>query len=177
MSIDIKNIVKNLHPLEVRIILTYKKGDELTIEKVEKELGFKPGNGNQALSWLTGKNLIKEIRRETTTYYELTVLGDEWKEKGSPEERILELIRRRLEQAKSGPQLPDIAQALGMENKDIGSAFGSLSKLGILKMDDKKNVVLTIPLEHFADPAKNPVFSRFRLIRGLLEKLVQSGGL
>jgi len=43
---EIKNIVKNLHPLEVRILLTYKKGDELTIERVEKELGFKPGNRN-----------------------------------------------------------------------------------------------------------------------------------
>ncbi|MDR2542903.1 MAG: phenylalanine--tRNA ligase subunit alpha [Treponema sp.] len=159
------------------MILAYKKGDELTIEKVEQELGLKPGNGNQALSWLTGKGLINEIRRETTVFYELTVLGDEWKEKGSPEERILELIRRRLEQAKTGSQLPDIAQTLGLESKDIGSAFGSLSKLGVLKMDDEKNVLLTIPLEHFADPAKNPVFSRFRLIRGILEKLVKSGGL
>jgi hypothetical protein len=45
---DITSTVKNLHPLEIRILLSYKKGDELTIEKVEKELGFKPGNGNQA---------------------------------------------------------------------------------------------------------------------------------
>ena len=69
MSIDIKNVVKNLHPLEVRILLSYKKGDELTIEKVESDLGFKPGNGNQALSWLAGKGLIGEIRRETAVYY------------------------------------------------------------------------------------------------------------
>ncbi|MCL2804769.1 MAG: phenylalanine--tRNA ligase subunit alpha [Treponema sp.] len=171
---DIKNIVKNLHPLEVRILLFYKMGDELTIEKAEKELGFKPGNGNQALSWLLSKGLVSEIRRESAVFYELTVLGGEWKDKGSPEERILELIRRRLEQAKSGPQLPEIAQALSMENKDIGSAFGSLSKLGVLKMDDDKNVVLTIPLENFSDPEKNPVLARFRLVRGLLEKLVQS---
>jgi len=177
MSIDIKNIVKNLHPLEVRILLAYKKGDELTIEKVENELGLKPGNGNQALSWLTGKGLVSEIRRETAVYYELTVLGGEWKEKGSPEERICEMIRRRLEEAKSGPQLPEIAKALGMENKDIGSAFGSLSKLGVLKLDDNKNVVLTIPLEHFEDPEKNPVFARLRLVRGLLVKLVESKGM
>ncbi|MCL2410565.1 MAG: phenylalanine--tRNA ligase subunit alpha [Treponema sp.] len=174
---DIKAVIKNLHPLEVRIILAYKKGDELTIEKVEQELNFKPGNANQALSWLAGKKLISEIRRETAVFYELTVLGDEWKEKGSPEERILELIRSRIEQTKSGAQLPDIASCLGMENKDIGSAFGSLSKLGILKMDDDKNVVLTIPLEQFADPDKNPILARFRLVRGIFEKLVQSGGL
>ncbi|MCL1930901.1 MAG: phenylalanine--tRNA ligase subunit alpha, partial [Treponema sp.] len=78
MAIDIQNTVKNLHPLEIRIILSYKKGDELTIEKVERELGFKPGNGNQALSWLAGKGLIGEIRRETAVFYEMTGLGREW---------------------------------------------------------------------------------------------------
>ena len=180
---DIQNIVKNLHPLEVRILLSYKRGDELTIEKVERELGFKHGHGNQALSWLAGKGLVSEIRRETAVFYELTVLGEEWKDKGSPEERILELVRSRLEEMKRGEKsrlgsrLQDIAQALHMENKDIGSAFGSLSKLGILKLDEDKNVTLTFPLEHLSDPSKSPAFSHFAVIRGLLEKVVKSGGL
>ncbi|MDR0444304.1 MAG: phenylalanine--tRNA ligase subunit alpha [Treponema sp.] len=177
MATDIQNTVKNLHPLEIRILLSYKKGDELTIEKVEKDLSFKPGNGNQALSWLAGKGLISELRRETAVFYEITGLGEEWKEKGSPEERILELIRQRLEKPGNGSRLPEIAQALNMENKDIGSAFGSLSKLGVLKMDNEKNVTLTFPLEHLQDPAKNPAFARFALIRGLLQKVVKSGGL
>ncbi|MDR0447979.1 MAG: phenylalanine--tRNA ligase subunit alpha [Treponema sp.] len=156
------------------MLLSYKKGDELSIEKVEKELDFKSGNGNQALSWLAGKGLISVRRRETAVYYEMTGLGGEWKEKGSPEERVLILIRNRLEKLNSGLPLPDIARALNMENKDIGSAFGSLSKLGVLKMDDDKNVTLTFPLEQLQDPDKNPVLARFRLIRGLLEKVVQS---
>ncbi|MDR1802671.1 MAG: phenylalanine--tRNA ligase subunit alpha, partial [Treponema sp.] len=174
MSSDIQSMVKNLHPLEVRVLLSYKRGDELTVEKVERELGFKPGNGNQALSWLAGKGLIGELRRETAVFYELTILGEEWKEKGSPEERILELIRRRREL--SGLRLPDIAEALKMENKDIGSAFGSLSKLGVLKMDSDKNVTLTFPLEYLQDPAKNPGIARFRLIHGLFEKVVRYNG-
>ena len=85
MVTDVQSMAKNLHPLEIRIILSYKKGDELTIEKVEKDLGFKPGNGNQALSWLAGKGLISEIRRETAVFYELTDLGRGWKESGTPE--------------------------------------------------------------------------------------------
>src|SRR5215469_9646034 len=135
MAIDIQATVKNLHPLEVRILLSYKKGDELTVEKVEKDLSFKSGNGNQALSWLSGKGLVSEIRRETAVFYELTGLGQEWKEKGSPEERILELIRQGMKKEQDRPRLTDIADALKMENKDIGSAFGSLSKLGVLAMD------------------------------------------
>ncbi|MCL2765616.1 MAG: phenylalanine--tRNA ligase subunit alpha [Treponema sp.] len=166
MSVEIKNIIKNLHPLEIRILLFYKKGDELTIEKVEKDLGFKPGNGNQALSWLAGKGLVSELRREAAVYYELTGLGQEWKDKGSPEERILELVRQRTEK----PSLPDIAQELKMENKDIGSAFGSLSKLGVLAMDSDKKVITALPLEHLDDPKKNPVLAHFNIIRGLLKK-------
>jgi len=156
MPLDIKNIVKNLHPLEVRILLNYKKGDELTIEKVEQDLGFKPGNGNQALSWLAGKGLVGEIRREMAVFFELTDLGKTWKEKGSPEERIVELVK-----TKSGElKLPDIAKALNIENKDIGSAFGSLSKLGILAMDGDKNVIMS----------KEPSGDQFAVLRGLLEK-------
>ncbi|MCL2043934.1 MAG: phenylalanine--tRNA ligase subunit alpha [Treponema sp.] len=171
---DISGIVKNLHPLEIRILLAYKKGDELTIEKVEKDLGFKTGNGNQALSWLFGKGLIGEIRRETAIFYEITGLGQEWKEKGSPEERILEMIRNRMKSAQDRPLLTEIAQALHMENKDIGSAFGHLSKLGVLSMDSDKKVTVTIPLD---DPSKNPVLAHFALLRGIFKKIVTEGGL
>jgi len=173
VSIDIKNIVKNLHPLEVRILLAYKKGDELTIEKIEQELSFKPGNGNQALSWLAGKRLVSEIRRETVIFFELTDLGREWKEKGCPEERIIGLIRNQTGNIK----LPDIANALKMENKDIGSAFGNLSKLGILAMDDNKNVIINNPsvdmnLQKFfeGESVNDPGINQLIIIRGLLEK-------
>jgi len=165
MQTDIKNIIKNLHPLEVRILLNYKKGDELTIEKVEQDLGFKPGNGNQALSWLSGKGLVSEIRRETAVFYELTDLGREWKEKGSPEERIIELVKSKFGGAAGSVlKLPGIAQALNIENKDIGSAFGSLSKAGLLAMDGDKNVVMQ----------KEPSPEHFAVLRGLLAKGLNS---
>jgi len=169
---DIKNIVKNLHPLEIQILLAYKKGDELTIEKVERELKFKPGNGNQALSWLAGKGLVSEIRREKAVYYEITALGQEWKEKGSPEERIIELIKS----TEDSPRLPDIAKLLKMENKDIGSAFGNLSKLGVLAMNSEKKVIFSVPLENLDDPAKNPADAHFALLRGLFKKINTSEG-
>ena len=164
MAIDVQSMAKNLHPLEIRILLSYKKGDELTIEGVEKDLGFKPGNGNQALSWLAGKGLVSEARRETAVFYELTDLGRRWKEHGTPEERIVELVGAR--EKSGGLSLPDIAEALGLEKKDIGSAFGSLSKLGVLAMDADKNVTLV--------PGR-PSDGRSGLLRGLLEKAASSG--
>jgi len=161
-------MAKNLHPLEIRIVLSYKKGDELTIEKVEKDLGFKPGNGNQALSWLAGKGLISETRRETAVFYELTDLGRQWKDNGTPEERIVGLAKER----PGTLGLPDIAEALGLEKKDIGSAFGSLSKLGLLAMDAGKNVIPAPGLPSDGKP------THFAVLRALLEKAAQeSAGL
>ncbi|MDR1362941.1 MAG: phenylalanine--tRNA ligase subunit alpha [Spirochaetaceae bacterium] len=132
---DIQNTIKNLHPLEVKVILRYGKNDELSVENIESELQFKHGNGNQALSWLAAKGIISEKRRETATLYELTELGRLWKEKGAPEERIMELVK-----IKPGLTLPEIAAALDLENKDAGSAFGTLSKLGLLDMNNDKQV-------------------------------------
>jgi phenylalanyl-tRNA synthetase alpha chain len=171
MAIDITNTVKNLHPLEIRILLSYRKGDELTIEKVEKDLGFKPGNGNQALSWLAGKGLVSEIRRIKAVFYEITSLGQEWKTKGSPEERILALVRQKLA-VQERLSLSDIAGALKMENKDIGSAFGSLSKLGVLGMDGDKKLTITLPPESLDDPAKNPALAHFTVLHGLFKKIL-----
>ncbi|MDR0722383.1 MAG: phenylalanine--tRNA ligase subunit alpha [Treponema sp.] len=160
---DMQSVVKNLHPLEVKIIRHYTQGDELTIEKVEAELNLKPGNGNQALSWLAGKGIVKEIRRETRMFFELTGLGREWKEKGTPEERILELVRKGT--ASQGLGLPEIARTLGLDTKDAGSAFGALAKLGVLGMDENKRILVQESLH-----ATGKAAEYFSLVRGLLTK-------
>jgi phenylalanyl-tRNA synthetase alpha chain len=170
MGIDIQTVVKNLHPLEIRVLLFYKRGDELTVEKIEKDLDFKSGNGNQALSWLAGKGLIAEIRRETKFFFELTDLGRRWKETGTPEERIIELIR--IKQNDGGLRLPEIAQTLGLDNKDAGSAFGSLSKLGVLAMDAGKQVIWALPAAQTENgrPKSGPAAEHLAVIRSLLDR-------
>ncbi|MDR0645125.1 MAG: phenylalanine--tRNA ligase subunit alpha [Treponema sp.] len=159
--------ITNLHPLEVKILLFYKKDDELSVGRVEKDLDFKIGNGNQALSWLLGKGLVKESRRENATFFELTELGNQWKEKGSPEERLIELVRI------TPMKLPRIAETLKISNKDVGSAFGSLAKLGALAMNVEKEVVSALGSEQTVNgrPASDtPAGEHLALIRGLLDK-------
>lgn len=131
---DIKTLIKNLHPLETKLLLNYTENDELTGEKLQKELSYKEGHCNQAFSWLSGKNLLKETGRTAHTYYELTDYGRAIAKNGSAEERIITFLKE------GGPKaLPEIASALGLENKDVGSAFGPLSKEGVLRMTaDKK---------------------------------------
>ncbi|MCL2832582.1 MAG: phenylalanine--tRNA ligase subunit alpha [Treponema sp.] len=168
---DIQSTMKNLHPLELKVILNYKSTDELTAAAVEKNLGFKSGNGNQCLSWLAGKSLVREVRRETAVFYELTELGRTWKERGTPEERIIELIR-----ISPGLSLPEIAANLKLENSAIGSAFGSLSKQGILKMDEAKKVIMALPAEKLENgrPVRAAAVGLW-VIRELLEKAAAAG--
>ena len=45
---DVQNIIKNLHPLEIKVLLNYTAKDELTSEKLQKELDYKEGHANQA---------------------------------------------------------------------------------------------------------------------------------
>lgn len=130
---DVQSIIKNLHPLEIRVIRAFAPGVELTADRLEKDLNYKPGHANQAFSWLAGKALVKEVRREANTFFEITDFGRKQANEGTPEERILSLLKDK------GPHaLPEIAAALGLENKDIGSAFGSLSKAGAVSMDESK---------------------------------------
>ena len=135
---DISNIIKNLHPLEIKVLLKYSDKDELTSEKLIKELDYKEGHANQAFSWLSGKNLIKEVGRVAHTYFEITEMGRSLASTGLVEERVVNLLKN------SGAKaLPEIAAALSIENKDIGSAFGQLSKEGILKMNAEKKAEYT----------------------------------
>jgi phenylalanyl-tRNA synthetase alpha chain len=130
---DVQSIIKNLHPLEIRVLRAYQPGTDLTADKLEKELSYKPGHANQAFSWLGGKGLVAEKRRETNTFFEITDLGRDYATKGTPDERILNLLKDK------GPHtLPEIAAALKLENKDVGSSFGTLSKEGAVKMDESK---------------------------------------
>jgi phenylalanyl-tRNA synthetase alpha chain len=127
-----------LHPLEIKVLLRYAPGDVVTHARLAAELGFKEGQANQALSWLSAKGFAAETARSTRTSFELTDMGREALEKGTAEDRILRLL------AEEGPlPLPEISKKLGMEAKDVGSAFGGLSRDGALAMDGEKKAALT----------------------------------
>jgi phenylalanyl-tRNA synthetase alpha chain len=170
---DARSLAKSLHPLEVKLLLRYAgdaaKGSELDAGLLQAELGYKEGQANQAFSWLAAKGLAAESSRSATTVYELTPLGREQAEKGSPEERILRFL------SEKGPsRLPDICAGLGLEQKDVGSAFGQLSKEGALSMDADKKAVLS-PGWFEAQHAKADK-PRLALIRALLDRAAAAPG-
>jgi phenylalanyl-tRNA synthetase alpha chain len=137
---EAETLRKELHPLEVKVLRRFSVGEELAGERLADELGYNPGQANQAFSWLSTKGLIGEKSRVTTTAYELTELGADYRENGTPEERMLRLL-----QAAGPKRLPDIARELSLENKDVGSAYGQLAKQGVLAMDGEKRVMVNDP--------------------------------
>lgn len=159
---DAMSIAKTLHPLEVKILLSYEVGAVIDASLVRNDLGYREGQENQAFSWLLGKGLIKESSRSETTYFEITPLGREYAEKGSPEERIFSLVKS------EGPaKLTELAERLGFEQKTVGSAFGLLSKAGTMQMDQDKRASL---VQGAALPAK------VSILKGLLEKAIVQDG-
>jgi len=156
-------LIKSLHPLEIRVLLQYSEDAELSSEILVKELSYKVGQANQALSWLAAKDLVREDRRLTVVTYELTELGTEWATKGSPEERILAALET------SGPRtLEALAGDLGVEQKELGSAFGNLSREKLVSMDAERRVSRT--------DAKGPG-QRIAQVRSLLQKAQEQGGI
>ena len=118
MDID----VKNLHPLEVKLLRFVKPGEDITEESIISGLGYKVGQCNQAFSWLSAKGCLEEVSRTKKTIYEMTDTGRSMKEEGLPAERIYSFL------GENGPHtMPEIAEALSLEKSDVGSAFGLLS--------------------------------------------------
>jgi len=130
-----QQLIKELHPLEIRVLLHFKGGDSINPERLKQELSYKPGQSNQAFAWLEAKQLIEETDRKKVTEYSITDLGIEYRDKGTPEERLFSLVQ------KEGPsKLPEAAAKLGLENKEVGSAFGAAAGWGLLAMNEQKQV-------------------------------------
>ncbi|MCI7605532.1 MAG: phenylalanine--tRNA ligase subunit alpha [Spirochaetales bacterium] len=156
MDID----VKNLHPLEVKLLRHVSKGEVITSERIVKELDYKVGQCNQAFSWLSAKECLAETGRTKRVMYELTDLGRDQEKNGMPVERIFTFIRD------NGPHtMPEIADALQLEKSDVGSAFGLLSKNGVTKLNEEKKATL----------AKDDLPESVKIQSALLKKAIEKG--
>ena len=155
---DWDSLVKSLHPLEVKVLLTFGPGSALTADLLGTKLDYKVGQSNQAFSWLVAKGLAAETGRSSQTVYEITDLGRDQLTQGTPEENLLKALEK-------GPiPMGEAAALLGIEQKDMGSAYGQLSKEGLLAMDETKRIV-----RKSADPSP-----RMKALRLLLEQAAEA---
>lgn len=147
--------IKNLHPLEIKVLNSFAPGDKLTNELLEQKLDFKAGHANQVFSWLQMKGLLSELSRTTETFYELTETGKEYFEKGIPSMRIVRALKDG-----ASYSMPELAELVGLNAKDVGKSFGQLSKEGCLQMNDANKIVFI----------KMPSADSYQVIETLLEK-------
>lgn len=132
--------LKSFHPLEVKTLSVVQDDKPFHAQGLADQLQWKVGQANQAISWLVGRECLIEKERYVVNSFELTELGDEYRNQGTPTERMLTYLETQ------GPKtMPEIASALGLENKDVGSAFGALSKQGVVSMDGDKRATLVDP--------------------------------
>jgi phenylalanyl-tRNA synthetase alpha chain len=149
--------LKSLHPLEVRTLLHYDGRAVFDAHRMQSDLGLVLGQCNQALSWLEAKGYLEESDRQTHVFYERTELGAHYAASGTPVERMLRTL------AEQGPlSMNDLAGRAGLENRDVGSAYGRLSKTGVLSMDENK-------LIHLQDTSAAPD----QVIRSLLDRAAE----
>ncbi len=128
---------RELHPLEIKVLRRYGAEDRIGSTTLIADLGYNLGQANQALSWLSAKGFLAETERARRVFYEITDFGRECMKKGTYEARITALVHA------EGPlPLPEIAKKLGIEPKEVGSAFGGLSKDKVLTMDSEKRAAL-----------------------------------
>lgn len=146
---------EQLHPLEVRTLRAAAAEAPFTAADLMAAAGMNLGQCNQAFSWLQGKALIEERERVREVRYELTDLGEQYRRDGLPEERMVALLRD------AGPlPMPEIAARLGLEQRDVGSAYGALTREGVLAMDGARQV-----------SAAGGDSARVATVRGLLDRL------
>ena len=155
--------VEHLHPLEVRVLRGAAPAAPFTAADLIAGADLNLGQCNQAFSWLLDKGLIAEHARVPALRYELTALGEQYRRDGLPEERILTLL-----EAEGPLPLPEIAARLGLEQREVGSAYGALARAGVLRMDADRRAGAA------GGEAADP---RVAALRGLLERLAGGAAL
>jgi len=155
-------IANSLHPLEVKILLNFEGNEEVSHEAATGRLSFSTGQYNQAAAWLEDKGLVRLKRHTENMLFALTDLGQTYRLEGTPEERIIRLLRE------GGPKtIPEITEALGLPASETGSAYGRLSRDKFLSMDRSNRIGIT----------SDCLPERVSAFRDLLEKTHDAGEL
>ena len=146
-------IIKTLHPLEIKVILNYEDGDEIFALRLTNDLLYNEGQSNKTIEWLVSKGILKETFKKLNVFYRLTEKGLDALDNGLVEERIVNLI------SKKTVLVSDLSLELGVDVRDVGKAFGNLSKEGIIYLGLNKEII----------PKDLKKYSNYKIIKELLE--------
>ncbi len=126
---DLIKLLESLHPLENKVLLSFDRADSLPATELLKLSGLDESRLDMASGWLQTKGLLEVKEESVTALVSLTETGNEYREKGTPEKRIINALRE-------GKQftVKDIIQSWGMDPTEVSSATGELKTSGVIKI-------------------------------------------
>jgi phenylalanyl-tRNA synthetase alpha chain len=122
-------ILESLHPLENKFLLAYERGETLTAKDIMDLSGLDESRLDMASGWLVAKGLIAVTGETVTAFVALTETGADYREKGTPENRIIKALRE-------GKRftVKDVIQTWGMDPSEVSSATGSLKSNAVIRI-------------------------------------------
>jgi phenylalanyl-tRNA synthetase alpha chain len=133
--VDISSAVTDsLHPLETKVLTTLgasQPGMALDSGQLAVAAELEPSQLSMAVEWLLAKGLIMIQAETVTPVASLTKIGEEYRQRGSPIERVLAAAR---DAAGTGKRLTisDLQSQDGLDPSDVSKAVGRLKKEGVL---------------------------------------------
>jgi phenylalanyl-tRNA synthetase alpha chain len=126
---DLQTLLASLHPLENRFLNAFAADETLNAVQIMDRSGLDESRLDMAAGWLASKGLLSLAGEDVTSLVSLTETGAEYREKGTPENRIIRALRE-------GKRftVKDIIQSWGMDPSEVSSATGSLKASGVIRI-------------------------------------------
>jgi phenylalanyl-tRNA synthetase alpha chain len=126
---DLHTLLTSLHPLENKFLLAFEAGATLNAAEIMDRSGLDESRLDMAAGWLASKGLVSLAGEDVTPLVSLTETGEDYREQGTPENRIIRALRE-------GKQftVKDILQSWGMDPSEVSSATGSLKASGVIRI-------------------------------------------
>jgi phenylalanyl-tRNA synthetase alpha chain len=124
---DADNLESSLHPLEVAVIGALAGPKQATEAEIAEAAGLDPARRDMACGWLVEKQVIECVEEHVTHLVSLTEIGERYAQQGTPEARIVSALS-----AGEGVTLASLAEDLGLEQAEAGTAVGALRKAAVV---------------------------------------------
>jgi phenylalanyl-tRNA synthetase alpha chain len=126
---DLAKTFESLHPLEHRFLLAFERSDTLPAKEIMDLSGLDESRLDMTTGWTTAKGLVVTTAENVSALVSLTETGEAYREKGTPETRIIANLRE-------GRQftVKDIIQTWGLDPSEVSSAVGTLKERNIVRI-------------------------------------------
>jgi len=134
---ELNKLISSFHPLENKLLLSFSQSASLSASGIMAISGLDESRLDMAAGWLTAKGLLEVTGETVTTFVSLTDTGADYREKGTPETRIIGALRE-------GKQftVKDIIQSWGLDPSEVSSAVGALKEKSVVRIVQGGNLEL-----------------------------------